>query len=79
VHLTIFCFAVFFVRDADFVVFVVDMQRRLRQATERNRKTEPWKREVEPRKQAAEVRTQTIGEKTKQKADQIFLVSNMKT
>ena len=55
------------------------MQKRLRQATERKGEVEPRKREVEPRKQAAEVRKQTIGEKTKQKATQILLVSIMKT
>jgi len=57
------------------VVCVVDMQKRLRQVVERKRGVEPRKREVEPRKQAAEVRKQTIGEKTKQKANQILLVS----
>jgi hypothetical protein len=56
------------------VVFVVDMQKRLRQVLERKRKVEPRKQEAEPRNQAAEVRKQTIGEKTKQKANQILLV-----
>ena len=61
------------------MVFVVDMQKRLRQVVERKREVEdPRKREVEPRKQAAEVRKQTIGEKTKQKANQILLVSIVK-
>ena len=55
------------------MVFVVDMQKRLRQVMERKRDLEPRKREAEPRKQAAEVRKQTIGEKTKQKANQILL------
>ena len=45
-------------------VFVVDMQRRLRQVTER-------KREAEPRKPAAEARKQANGEKTRQKANLI--------
>ena len=50
------------------------MQKRLWQVLEWKREAEPRKREVEPRKQAAEVRKQTIGEKTKQKANQILLV-----
>jgi hypothetical protein len=61
------------------VVLVVDTQKRLRQVKERKREVEPRKRDVEPRKQAAEARKQTIGEKTKQKANHILLVSNMKT
>ena len=56
------------------MVFVVDMQKRLRQVLERKQKSEPRKREAVSRKQAVEVRKQTIGEKTKQKANQILLV-----
>jgi hypothetical protein len=63
VHLLIFIqFDVKF--DVDCPVCVVDMQRRLRQVTER-------KREAEPRKPAAEARIQANGEKTKQKANLI--------
>ena len=57
------------------MVFVVDMQKRLRQVVERKREVGLKKRQAEPRKQAVEVRKQTIGEKTKQKANQILLVS----
>ena len=60
------------------MVCVVDMQKRLRQVVERKRGVEPRKQEVEPRKQAAEVRKQTIGEKSKQKANQMLLVSIVK-
>ena len=60
------------------MVFVVGMQKRLRQVVERKRGVEPRKQEAEPRKQAAEARKQTIGEKTKQKAKQILLVSIVK-
>jgi hypothetical protein len=49
-------------------VFVVDMQRRLRQVTER-------KRDAEPRTSAAEASKQAIGEKTKQKANLTFGVN----